>query len=672
MALQLRYLSLRITTSDGLFGVEIPFEAGLFVLHADNTSGKSTCLQSILYALGLEGMLSSTQNIPLPAVVTDFLDYDGQTYHVLESEVLLEISNGTKVITVRRQIKGRQDKHLINVWMGPMLSQTGTSYISSDYIVRQPGAASREIGFHHLLAEFIGWKLPNVPTYNESETLLYMETLFPLMFVEQKYGWSSLRNRFPTYFKIKELNRRAFEFITSLDAEKNAAQKIFLQQEAKNINTNWSVQIEAINRLVASINGLIDNLPTKPISDWPPSVQPEILIFDQEKRINIKQVIFGIEERLQYLNLQEVPSVEQVSKAAQQELQDKQEQLLKIETEIKFKFEEVERQIIHIEAIELRIVSLKEELLKNKDLKKLLNLGSTQDLQTHSGKCPTCYQSISDSLISIQEINNTMTIEENIDFIEEQLKVFNAMSKSEVKTLDLKKRQLNGLKSYVAEIRQDIRSLKTTLTSQSNAPSYAVIEERVRLAEKIRYIKLIRSQVDEVLGKFSQLSEEWREVQTRLASLPKEIFSKEDKSKISDLERSFQQQLQEYGFGSLNPINITISLESYFPEYEGFDLQFNLSASDYIRIIWAYLLGLLEVSRQHETNHLGLLILDEPRQQSAREASIEAFLYRASLSQQYGQQVIIATSESSTVLTQYLRNVPHTYKRFDGKIIAPL
>ncbi|MHC5861871.1 MAG: hypothetical protein ACYTXK_33720, partial [Nostoc sp.] len=109
-----------------------------------------------------------------------------------------------------------------------------------------------------------------------------------------------------------------------------------------------------------------------------------------------------------------------------------------------------------------------------------------------------------------------------------------------------------------------------------------------------------------------------------------------------------------------------------FPEYEGFELQFNLSASDYIRIFWAYFLGLLEVSRQHKTNHLGLLILDEPRQQSARETSIEAFVNRASLSQKYGQQVIIATSESSTVLNQYLENIPHTYKRFDGKIIAPL
>jgi len=111
MTLQIRQLNLRITTSGGLFGVGIPFEAGLFVLHADNTAGKSTCLQSILYALGLEGMMGPSQKIPLPPVATDSLEYEGRTYEVLESEVLLEISNGTDILTIRRQIKGGQNKH---------------------------------------------------------------------------------------------------------------------------------------------------------------------------------------------------------------------------------------------------------------------------------------------------------------------------------------------------------------------------------------------------------------------------------------------------------------------------------------------------------------------------------------------------------------------------------
>jgi hypothetical protein len=230
----------------------------------------------------------------------------------------------------------------------------------------------------------------------------------------------------------------------------------------------------------------------------------------------------------------------------------------------------------------------------------------------------------------------------------------------------------NGVKSQISDLRSEIRSLKTTLTSPNNTPSYSYFEERVRLAEKIRLMKIIRDQFDVSLGSFSVLAEQWQENQSNLSQLPRGIFSDNDEAKLKMLERSFREQLQEYGFTSISPLEIDISNNSYFPEYEGFDLQFDLSASDYIRVFWAYLLGLLEVSRNHETNHLGLLVLDEPRQQSARETSIQAFLQRASQAQEYGQQVIIATSESREVLEQYLGTIPHTYKRFDGRIIAPI
>jgi hypothetical protein len=672
MTLHIRHLKLQIVTSGGLFGIDLPFETGLFILHADNTSGKSTCLNSIIYALGLEGMLSPSQRVPLPQVVTDLLNYNDEIYEVLESEVLLEISNGTDIMTVRRQIKGSQNRHLINVWNGPMLSQTITSYMVSDYIVRASGGASRERGFHHLLATFVGWQLPNVPTYDENEVPLYVETLFPFMFVEQKHGWSNLRNRFPTYLRIKDINRRAFEFILSFDSQEIATQKIVLRQKAKDIEASWSATFQECEKLIVNINGIVNNLPKKPISTWPPSTQPGIMIIQNDEWHVVNEVLLVLEKHLRSIENQEVPTVEQASESVRCKLEEKQEQLLPAEIKLKLKFEEVESQSIHIEEIQLRISSLREDLLKNRDLKKISNLGSVQELHTYAGECPICRQSISDSLISTQEVITSMTIDQNVDFIQEQLKIFEAMLQSEVKNLSVNRTQLNSLKSYTADIRDDIRALKSTLTSQNNAPSYAAIEERIRLAEKIRYIKFVRNQIDELLGDFSHLSKQWGEIQAALAQLPKGILSDEDNRKINCLEKSFQRQLQEYGFESLAYCEVNVSCDSYFPEHEGFDLQFNLSASDYIRVIWAYLLGLLEVSREYQTNHLGLLILDEPRQQSARETSIEAFLNRVSVSQKHNQQVIIATSESKIVLDKYLMNIPHTYKRFDGKIIAPI
>ncbi|MBD2234403.1 AAA family ATPase [Phormidium tenue] len=674
MTLEIVHLKLKINTPKGLFGVEIPFSKGLFILHANNTSGKSTCLQSIIYALGLEGMLGPSQDIPMPPVVTDFLDFEGEVYNVLESEVLLEISNGRKVVTVCRQIKGSRNKHLVTVWDGPILSQSNTNCISSDYIVREPGGASRERGFHYFLANFIEWKLPTVPTFEEGEVLLYMETIFPLIFVEQKHGWSNLRNRFPTYFRIKDVSRRVFEFLFDLDAQEIASRKIFLKQQAAELKTQWALKIDLCNRLSRSIDATISGLPTQPVSIWPPNVFPHILMPSGDDWINSRSYILELEEDLRGLENIDIPNTEEVSNAAQEELQSKQLILADIEVQLKLKFEELENQIAYIESLRSRITSLREELSRNRDLRRLIELGSTQELQSSGGVCPTCEQSISDSLISPQPSSEIMTVEQNIDFIREQLKIFEAMLDSESSNIDLKRRKVSAIGNFASELRQDIRSLKTTLTSESKAPSYATIERRIRISEKIRQTKVVIDQTDQVLGEFSDLAEQWQLVQAELSALPKGILSDEDVSKIRSLERKFRDQLREYEFRSLNADDISISQNTYFPEYDGFDLQFDASASDYIRIVWAYLLGLLEVSREHHTNHLGLLILDEPRQQSAGESSIQAFLARASAARQHGQQVIVATSESEPLLEGILENIPYSYgyKRFDNRLIAPL
>ena len=187
-----------------------------------------------------------------------------------------------------------------------------------------------------------------------------------------------------------------------------------------------------------------------------------------------------------------------------------------------------------------------------------------------------------------------------------------------------------------------------------------------------------RTQIDEYIRSFSQLADEWNNIQSELSILPKQgMLSPRDKSKINELQRSFQQQLSSYDFSSLDNIeDIVISQDIYLPEYEGFDLQVDLSkttsASDYIRVTWAYLLGLLEISRNFNTNHPGLLIMDEPRQQSTNEEGLKAFFNRASQAEQYGQQVIIATSETDEVLERCLVNIPHILKKFDGKIISPI
>ena len=211
MTVRLRHLRLRAETSTGPFGADIPLDVGLNVLRADNTTGKSTCLQGLLYALGLERMLSPRREIPLAYVMTSHLDDPGtgQRHPVLESAVWVELENSAgDVITVRRGVVTSTDRKLVSVFNGPLLTQPANHYRQRDYFVLDPGAAHREAGFHRMLAEFIGWRLPTVRRYDGSETTLYIETIFPLLYVEQKAGWSSLPAAFPTYFQIRDVGLR--------------------------------------------------------------------------------------------------------------------------------------------------------------------------------------------------------------------------------------------------------------------------------------------------------------------------------------------------------------------------------------------------------------------------------------------------------------------------------
>lgn len=195
MSLRLRVLRLRVVTAKGLFGRTLRFPNGLTVLRAQNSAGKSSCIQAAIYVLGLEGMLSASRGVPLPHAFTDYIEHDGYRADVISSEVFAEIENGKgERLTVQRAIAGERDRRLITVWRRSVIDagddDAPPPVPGENFYVRDPGAATSAVGFHTLLMEFIGWDLPSVPRFSGGETRLYPETVFPLLYVEQKKGWA--------------------------------------------------------------------------------------------------------------------------------------------------------------------------------------------------------------------------------------------------------------------------------------------------------------------------------------------------------------------------------------------------------------------------------------------------------------------------------------------------
>ncbi len=156
---------------------------------------------------------------------------------------------------------------------------------------------------------------------------------------------------------------------------------------------------------------------------------------------------------------------------------------------------------------------------------------------------------------------------------------------------------------------------------------------------------------------------------------PNFIDHYKDTKKIKTLETYLRSLLTDYGFSSFKPEKLDISRETYLPTREGFDIGFDTSASDGIRIIWSYLLSLFKLSNEFDTNHPKLVVFDEPRQQEANKFSFTTLLKSASDICNNGGQVILATSEESSVIIESLQGVNFNMfssEKEDGKIIRKL
>lgn len=207
-----------------------------------------------------------------------------------------------------------------------------------------------------------------------------------------------------------------------------------------------------------------------------------------------------------------------------------------------------------------------------------------------------------------------MTVDQNVSFYEEQLQLFTAVHANAMNNIETAEKDLRAHCSEVTRLRDRIRDIRETLVSASSSPSIEAISERIRLQERISRVETQQQVFEEHMAELAELASEWLDVPERFNALPKGALSERDQKKLSALQDSFPQQLTQYKTGSLDVAEVKISPGSYEPEVAGVNLSADVSASDLIRLHWAYLLGLLEVGAQRAGNHPGLLIFDERQQ----------------------------------------------------------
>jgi hypothetical protein len=630
--------------------------------------GKSTAIQAIIYGLGLEAILSTSQGVPFAHVLTQYLEVGGKNALVTESTVFLEFENEDGSIwTTERTVKGERHPNLVTVHEGPLLT-SGGSYPRQDLYVRRPGAAKNEAGFHRALAEFLGWNLPEVETYDGKLVPLYVETIFPLMFVEQKRGWSDIQARFPTQFRIRDVSLRATEYLLKLDAYEFLLKRRSLVQRAAELKQQWESRLEAAVIAANGENMRVDGIPTLPTAQWPPEGGIRLSVF-----LSGEWVDYATIQERDEAALTKLPKVQRIDNAlvlvTQESLADTEKSLADVQFAISRKLDTQEQLELEATRIEKRISEIESEVRRNKDELVLRKLGSQQNLSIAESLCPTCHQGISDSLVSDLRAE-FMTVEENIAFLDEQRKMFNAVLERTRRDLARVRVELAADREEANRIRSSIRALNATLTSPEGTPSTADIESRLALKESIERRKRVVRRINEIECALAVLAEDWSANEAKLAALPKGALSDSDSKKLSSLEESLRSQASEYGMSSISADTLSINRDTYLPNHEGFNLAFDLSASDLIRTIWAYINGLREVAAKFNTNHLGLLVFDEPKQQDAAVESLAAFFKRASLSASANHQVVIATSEPISSLDTMLAGIPASLVKFDGRVIT--
>ncbi|MFZ0662384.1 MAG: hypothetical protein WAM66_06795 [Acidobacteriaceae bacterium] len=672
--LRIRHLNITINTDKGVFGAKRDFHDGLNVVRAENWAGKSTLLQSIIYALGLEGMFTPSHEVPLPHAVTDYLESSAGRAKVLDSMVSLEIENSKgQFMTAQRSIAGERHRHLITVYDGRAITAQKGLETRTDYFVRERNAATSERGFHAKLVEFIDWTLPTAPRFNDEDCLLYLETIFPLLYVEQKLGWGRIPARFPTWLGIRDVARRTIEFLLGLDAYAIAIERVAVQDEISRLRGEWTTLRSQTAKVVAAAGGLVNALPAEPVSAWPPDVPPHMLMSRSNQWVPFTEYQQVIRERLETLVSATVPSAQAAKPRLQPELQDAEGQLAEREHAIRALLNKIETERDEADALRQRISAVQDDLRKYKDVRRLRKLGSDDAVHLIGAVCPTCHQELVDSLLDTSKKAEPMSVDQNISFYEEQVQLFSAVLSNSEDSIKSSEIQLQAHRAEVEKLRDQIRAIRETLVSASNTPSIEALTERIRLEQRAESLDRLAAQFDDAYSEFGQLAEEWRTVQERRARLPKGALSDQDEGKISALQQSFRDQLIDYKMGSVEPSELNISHDYYQPEIAGLNLGADVSGSDLIRMQWAYLLGLLEVGLHSPgSNHPGVLIMDEPQQQSVEENSFRAMLRYAATRK--GAQVIVATSHERRELDQYLAQLADVtlYEYNDERILGRL
>jgi hypothetical protein len=682
----IRAIQLAILTSRGRYGFYFSFSRRLTVIRGSNSSGKSTFFNSLLYSLGMEELVGGKGEHVLPYAVRDYFDDADQRVEVISSEILIEIENSKgDVVTLRRPIRDElKDSKLIEIAHGAVLTENRLFAVAVTCYLHDPGSAQRQEGFYHFLEKFLGLELPRVATTNGPEVKLYLQAIFAAHAVEQKRGWTDYIANIP-FYGIRDARTRVAEYILGLGVFETISLRNQLNAEAVSIDQDWRRVVDDLRREASPLGFVLENVPLQPKPAFDPS-DAKISRPTESGSLPLSDYIGKL--------LTEYEDVRQKlgSKNASNN------------TDLVREIEIVEQEVHSLSVLHERATSnlalqraslaeyeellkeAKSDLERNKVAQKLQELGASHAIEMAAGLCPTCHQPVEDTLLRESLTGPQMDLQTNIGYLESQSRMLQRQISGVNEGIKQSMAMVAGLVARLVSKRDHAASLRSDFGSTA-LQSKAVVRRQVMIEVEIEALQRLEASAAQRLSSLKEIADRLAANQLARRNLPPKQYTSADELKISLFEKNFRANAGSFGYESVSNIaEIEISRESLVPglaqielreilrKKQKADIKADSSASDFVRLIWSYLLGLYQASSNPHTpgNHLGLMLFDEPGQHSMRWESQRELLLRLAAEQSLQSIVAASFDESESVFNDVTENVQHQLISWEGKLIRPL
>lgn len=608
------------------FGRTVKLGRGLNVIIGDNTKGKTSLASCFYYILGMEELMSPKRDAgSLDRCLKDNFRWidpstgKEKTWYVESSYVEAEITNDIgKQVLLHRDINNNGinvNKISISKWNGEKWEHPNEYFLHS----KDDNNQAIDFAFYGFIANFAGIDLPTVPTRNsDKESVLYLQTLFALCYVEQTRGWGDYFATIKGY-NILRPKQRIIEYALSLAIDVEYENKQKLKENRDNAKNKWLHEVTNLKSMLSC-----NNLEVLDLED---NVEKQKADLDSLKIEYIGKNGLDIDHRLQQLE-DNIETFEENKKKSIQSRTSEDRKLIETYQRHKQIYDGFCRKMAidkrKLEVINQKIYALENEHKRIVGLSKVDNVFTTLQVTV----CPTCKQTL-----PVGEENKGKKIEKaqlvDMDnMISNKKKFLEVLKETTEKNLQQKHFHL----LYIEKILSQDKALVEQLHNESYFSDSGITEvdmmEVARQKLELEQAKVLLSKIDAAKLRLENIKEEFDKYDKDYKS-QKNNERKGLENSLIKFETIFKDYLMSYEYRSnyKNQLYLETNRTSsylYFPLVQMLNdsseqLRSVSSASDFIRSIWAYYLALLKVGGKHP----GFVIFDEPCQQSMDESSLK-------------------------------------------------